>query len=156
MPSYTTAAAVRTAGGFTNTTNITTATIEAYILDVGSVIDAKIGDAYLLPLPEVPEIIEMIARNLTKTLLYMNEYGEESQDSDKGWEKLMKWCMDMLEDIRTQKLKLTYNTGSSTGTPGAEMPRSSLRQPNFYPTAASSDPSSTDPTNPKLTINQQF
>lgn len=156
MPAYTTAAAVRVATGFSNVTNITNATIEAYILDAGSVIDAKIGDAYLLPLPEVPEIIEMIARNLTKALLYMNEYGEESEDSDKGWEKIMNWCTELLEDIRTQKLKLTYNSGSVVGSAGAEMPRSSLRQPNFYPTAASSDPSSTDPTNPKITINQQF
>lgn len=151
---YTTEAIVRAASGFSNTTNIPSATVTAYIADADSVINSKIADVYTLPLAvsgvaSTPDIIEMLSRHITVGLLYANEYGEESEDTDKGWQKRMKWAMDILDDIQSRKTKLRNSNG-------AEYDRSSLKNPTFYPTESSSDPDATDTTEPKLTINQQF
>ncbi len=151
MSAYSTKEAVRIVTGFSNTTNITDALIDSYISDSSSIIDSKIGDVYALPLPNPPpEIIETICRVLTAALLYFNEYGEESENLDKSWKSKMDWAYALLDDIRTQKTKL------NDGTTGAELPRTTLRQPKFYPTEASSDPTATDSTAPKFTMNQKF
>lgn len=148
---YTTKAAVRIATGFSNTTNISDTLIDDYIVDASSIIDSKIADVYILPLPNPPpEIIEMICRVITCALLYFNEYGEESENLDKSWKSKLDWAYSMLEDIRTQKTKLV------DGTTGMELPRSSLKQPSYYPTDTSSEPTAENSTAPKLTMNQSF
>lgn len=146
---YTTKAIVRAATGFSDTTKITDATIDLYIADADSVINAKIADVYSLPLSETPSIIGTISRHITIALLYSNEYGEESEDTDKGWKKRMDWAMGMLGDIQKQKIKLRTSAG-------VELDRSSLRKPAFYPTEASSDVSATDTTAPQITMNKEF
>src|SRR3989344_1321600 len=151
---YTTEAAVRAATGFANTTNITSATVTAYIADADSVINSKIADVYQLPLAvsgteSVPEIIEMLSRHITVGLLYANEYGEESEDTDKGWKKRMDWATGILEDIQKRKTKLRNANG-------VEYDRSTLKNPSFYPNATSSDPDDEDTTEAKLSMNQQF
>lgn len=146
---YTTEAAVRTATGFSNTTNITSATVVAYIADADGVIDSKIGDRYSLPLSETPEIIETISRHIATGLLYGNEYGEESQNLDKGWKNRLDWAMALLDDIQTGKMKL-YDTS------GGELTRTSLHQPLFKPSAASSASDADDSDEQKLSMNQKF
>lgn len=151
---YTTEAIVRAASGFANTTNITTGTVTAYIADADSVINSYISDVYVIPLAisgvvGTPEILEMICRHITVGLLYANEYGEESEDTDKGWQKRMDWAMGILEKIQSRKLKLTNASG-------VEYDRTTLKSPSFYPTESSSDPDTTDSTQPKITMNQQF
>lgn len=146
---YTTKEAVRAATGFSDAAKIADATIESYIDDADSVINSKIVDVYSLPLSETPEIIETISRHITVALLYSNEYGEESQDTDKGWERRMNWAMDMLEDIRKQRTKL-YDSNN------AELARSSLRQIAFKPTNASSAVNAEDSDAPYLTMNGDF
>ncbi len=151
---YTTKEAVRTATGFSNATNITDATIVAYIADADSVINSKIADVYALPLAiasvaGTPDIIEMLSRHITVGLLYANEYGEESESTDKGWKKRMDWAMKILDDIQKRKTKLRSAAG-------AEYDRVTLKNPSFYPTETSSDPDATDTTEAKLTMNQEF
>lgn len=144
---YTTEAAVRTASGFSNTTNITTGTITSYIADADSVIDSKIGEIYTLPLSETPQIIETLSRFITVGLLYANEYGEESQGTDKGWQTRLEWAMDQLEAIRNQETKLYDSTGT-------ELARNPLKQPTFRPTAATSAAGQSD--EPYLSMREVF
>lgn len=144
---YTTEALVRAATGFASTTNITAATITAYIADADSVINASIADVYSLPLSETPEIIETISRHITVGLLYANEFGEESQATDKGWKGRLDWAMNILDRIASQKLKLRDSSGD-------ELTRSTLKQPSFRPTAATSAAGEDD--EPRLTMKQQF
>lgn len=146
---YTTATAVRKATGFSDTANITTELVDAYIADADSVIDSKIGDRYTLPLLETPQIIETVSRAIATGLLYSNEYGEESQDTDKGWLRRLDWAMGILDDIQAGKMKL-YDTS------GQELAGASLYNPTFYPTNTSSEPGAVDSTAPKLTMNEQF
>lgn len=129
---YSTEAAVRTATGFSNTTQITSATITAYLADADSVINAKIADIYSLPLASTPEIIETLARYITVGLLYANEYGEESENLDKGWQKRLDWAMGILDDIQSGKVKL-YNTSN------VELTRSTRINASFYPTTVASE-----------------
>lgn len=151
---YTTEASVRAATGFSNTTNISQATVVAYIADADSVINSYIADVYTLPLAissveSTPDIIEMLSRHITVGLLYANEYGEESEDTDKGWKKRMDWAMGILEKIQNRKLKLRNSNG-------VEYDRSTLKNPSFYPTSASSEPDATDTTEPRITMNQEY
>lgn len=151
---YTTETAIRQATGFNNTTNISSGTVTAYIADADSVINSYIGDVYTLPLAlsgvaTVPDIIEMLSRHITVGLLYANEFGEESEDTDKGWQKRMNWAIGILEKLQKQKLKLRSATG-------VEYDRTSFKAPSFYPTDASSEPDADDSTEPKLTMNQEY
>lgn len=148
---YTTEAAVRTATGFSSTTNITSATITAYIADADSVINAKVGARYSIAaiVTAPPQIIETISRHITTALLYFNEYGEESENLDKAFNKKMKWAMDLLDQIQTGKMKLY-------GTDNVELARSTVDLPSFYPTAASSLATAVDSTEPKITMNEKY
>ncbi len=146
---YSTKAEVRASTGFSSTTRISDATLDAYIADADSVINSKIAELYSLPLASTPDIINMLSRFLTIGLLYSNEYGEESQNTDKGWEKRMEWAMGILEDIRKQKTKLVDSNGT-------ELARRTLRSPSFYPTAVSSDPAAENSTAPRISMNTKF
>lgn len=146
---YTTKAIVRAATGFSDATKISDTTLDLYIADADSVINAKIADIYTLPLSETPSIIGTISRHITVALLYANEYGEESEETDKGWKKRMDWALKLLDDIQSQKIKL-YTTA------GAELARSSLKKPVSRPDDTSSDPDTDDNTAPYLTMNKEF
>lgn len=146
---YTTKAEIRSATGFSDDTKISDDTIDLYIGDADSLINSMIADRYSLPLSATPGIVNTVSRHITVGLLYSNEYGEESQDSDKGWYKRMKWAMDILTDIQKGKIKLR-------GTDGVELARSTLGQPTSYPNAVSSDPNAVDSTAPRIKMNQQW
>lgn len=145
---------IREATGFSDDEKISDDKIELYIANAGSVIDSYIGDVYVLPLAisgtgTVPSIIETICQHITVGLLYADEYGEESEDSDKGWQKRMDWAMKLLEKIQKQTIKLRNDSG-------VEFDRTSFKSPSYYPTEESSDPDAEDSTAPKLTMNQRF
>ena len=146
---YTTKKLIRSASGFNKVANITDTLIDAYISDADSVIDAALGERYSIPMSETPAIIETISRHITVGLLYANEYGEETNDTDKGWEGRVNWAMDQLTKIKTGILKLY-------GTDGTELTRATLHQPAFYPTNTSSDEETADNTAPKFSMNKQF
>ena len=124
---YVTKALVRSATGMTVSANISDTTIDTKIAYAQAVIDSKIGDVYALPLASVPDIIKFLALEITAATLYMDEYGEETENLDKGWEKRLKWAMAVLDDIQSLKMKLY-------GTDGVELARSSNKLPSFYPT----------------------
>lgn len=128
---YSSESDIRAATGFSNVTNITSAQIVAIIADADDIIDSSIGDVYTLPLDSTPQLIETISRHISIGLLYANEYGEETENLDKGWEKRLKFWMDILKEIQDQTKKLLDSSGD-------ELARSGLRSPEFYPTAAAS------------------
>jgi len=150
---YTTVAAVRLATGFSDTAKITTARIEQYIGDADSTINSYLVSIYTLPLASTPSIIEMISRWLAIGLLYADEYGEESQNLDKGWEKRLAWAKEMLESIKKQEVKLVSESGA---TAGQELARATLMQPTSLPNDTTSDPSYIDSTAPKVSMNTQY
>ena len=145
--SYATIAEIRTASGFNDDTKLSDATITAYLADADAVINAAIADVYSLPVSATSELLNTIARHITVALLYANEYGEESQGSDKGWKNRMEWATDRLTDIQKLKLKLYDSSGN-------ELSRSTLLQPVFRPTADTSEEGEDD--EPRLTKTQQF
>lgn len=147
---YSTVANVRKNTGLSNSTNISDAFITAKIAYADAVINSKIGGVYSLPLASTPDLIAFLSLEICSAMLYMGEYGEELQDSDKGWDKRMKIANDILDDIQSQKTKL-YNTST-----GEEYARASLLNPSFYPTEISSDPETEDSTAPYLTMNGDY
>lgn len=150
MPAYTTSDEVRGATGMTDETLITDTYIDAKIAGATGLINGKIGDAYTLPLTTVPELIQWLAMEITVCFLFMEQYGEESADTDKGWDKRLKVLTAMLEDIRLRKTKLYDDTT------GVELPTSSLLSPGFYPNATSDDPSYPNSTASKITMNKRY
>lgn len=148
MP-YTTESSVRKASGFSDSVNITSALIVAYIADADSVINSSIVTRYSLPLSETPDIIETLSRHITVGLLYSNEYGEESQDTDKGWKSRLDWAMNLLNDIKEGKLQLLDSNFD-------ELARNSLLNISSKPNDASSAVDASDSDAPKLTMNEKF
>lgn len=150
---YSTVANVREATGFydngVDTPLISTDTITAAIAGADGIINSKIGDVYTVPITPVPALIKSISITLAKCLLYKDEYGEETENLDKGWRSQWKSMLELLEDIRKRKSKL-YND-----TTGVEYPVGGLRSPVFHPDDASSV-NLVNPTAPKMAINRKF
>lgn len=147
---YITKSDVRAATQMTDTTKITDAYLDAKIAYADGAINGKIGERYALPLSSTPNIIKFFSLELTVAVLFMDQYGEDAADKDKGWEKRINWLMKQLEEIRTGKMKL-YND-----TTGAELTRSTFGAMSFYPTAASSDPSADNSTAPNIEMNKKW
>jgi len=152
--SYTSIAKVRVSSGFSDSAKIADATITTYIEGADNVVNAKVADRYNLPLAiggeaETPDIIETLSNFLVVGLLYSNEYGEESVDTDKGWQERTDWAMDRLDEIQSGKMKL-YDSN------GVEFDRSTLRNPAFNPSNASSEAGAEDSDQAKFTMNKKF
>lgn len=146
---YTTVALVRAATGMTDASKISDATVQAKIDFAANVIDSKIYSVYKLPLSGTSNFIDLLCLEIAASLLYMDEYGEETENLDKGWKKRLDFAMAQLDDIQKVKSVLV-------DTSGHELDRNSIRQPVGYPDDASSDPSAVDSTAPKLTMDQTF
>lgn len=144
---YSTVAQVRIATGFADDANVTDDVIEEKIASADSIIDAKIGDVYTTPLATPPDIIVEISTQIAKGFLYAREYGEESQDTDKGWKGILEFWMQLLDDIVDQKIKLR-------GTDGVELTRSNLKLPVGQPTDATSAVGGDD--EPRITMQTIF
>lgn len=152
---YSTVANVRIITGFTALNSsgeekIGDTVIQRAIDEADSVIDGKIGDRYQLPLPATPpKLIQLISEQLAKGILYAEEYGEESENLDKGWEKTMNYYLGLLDDIADG------NTTLRDPDTGDELPRSTVDLPDFYPNDTSED----DPDNPTyshITVNSEW
>lgn len=150
MALYTTIANVRSASGFTDDTKVSDAYITGKIDYAESYINAAISQVYTLPLATVPGLIEVIATEMAKYALYMDEYGEETENLDKGWRAAMEALYLDLQKIAERKLKLVDDST------GEELATNGLRSPSFFPTNASSSETATDSTAPKFTMNQNF
>jgi len=148
---YTTIALVRVSTGMSDVTTVPDATITGKITFADGVINGKIGEVYSLPLASTPDIIGFLSLEIASGMLFLDQYGEETKDGDKGWEKRIKMAMDTLEMIRMKTLKL-YNASSNYD----EFDTSDLRSPSFYPTEASSQADAVPTTVPTLTMKQVF
>lgn len=150
---YCTIAQVRSATGFIDdgeeTPYILDATITDAIAGADGIINSKIGDVYTVPITPVPALIKSISITLAKCLLYKDEYGEETENLDKGWRSQWKSMMELLEAIRTRKSKI-YND-----TTGVEYDNKSLRSASFHPDDASAA-NLLNSTAPKMAINRKF
>jgi len=145
---YTTIQAVRDATGMQNSTKIPDAYISLKI-DYGTgIINSAVARRYTLPITH--DMLSFLNLEIAVALLFMDQYGENSEDTDKGWERRLKFLMGELEKIATGEVQLR---DPSTG---AELPRTALGQPSFYPNAASSDPSAPDSTQPKFRMNKVY
>lgn len=145
---YCTVQQVRDASGLTNSTNVPDAYITLKIGYADGLINGKIGEVYSLPLASTPNLIAAMSLEIAVALLFLDQYGEEAENTDKGWQKRLDFLVKQLEDIRLQKIKLYDDT---TGT---ELTRTTLKNPAFLPNDTTSDPEYTDPTNPKITMNR--
>lgn len=144
---YSTVAQVRIATGFSDDAKIGDELVEEKIASADSIIDAKISDVYTTPLATPPDIIVEISTQIAKGFLYAREYGEESQDTDKGWKGILEFWMQLLDDIVDQKIKLR-------GTDGIELTRSNLKLPVGQPTTATSAVGEDD--EPRITMQTIF
>ncbi len=152
-PNYCTEAEVRTGTGFNDAANITTGTVTQYITMTTSVINSIIGSTYALPIDMdvvFCALLNNVAIQMTTALLYMNEYGEDSQDnSGKSWKDRYTLAERICNDIRLLKKRLFDAEGN-------ELERNDDRVPSFYPTAASSDPNAPCTTKPQITMDQIY
>lgn len=144
---YSTVAQVRIATGFADDAKVSDDVVEEKIASADSIIDAKIGDVYTTPLATPPDIIVEISIQIAKGFLYAREYGEESQNTDKGWKGILEFWMALLDDIVAQKIKLRT-------TAGAELTRSDLKLPAGRPTEATSAVGEDD--EPRMTMKTVF
>lgn len=145
---YTTEAAVRAATGMTDATKISQTTVLLKIAMATNEIDSKIGSVYALPLANTPDMISLIALEIASALLNMDEYGEETQNLDKGWKNKLAQMIGMLDEIQAGTQKLYCN--------GTELTRSTLMLATFYPNAQSDDANSDPCTAPKFTMDRKF
>ena len=156
--SYTTQDEVRIAAGIVGNLNITTASITQKITMADSIVNGKISDVYSLPLAETPGLIVEISTQLAAAMILIDEYGKESQDTDKdGYKRLDLIYNDkktgLLDLIQKKALKIISDTTST------ELATNSTRSPKFRPNDLSSSDSQTDPdlnTSPHIKINKIF
>lgn len=145
---YTTSDLVRAATGMTDTTKITPTRVTASITQADSIIDSKIGEVYQLPLEETPGIIQFASTQLASAILYADEYGEETQNLDKGWKSKFNNIIALLESIRTRQMKLFDSDN-------VELALTGLSGITGYPNNTS-NVDTADPTASDFTINRQW
>jgi len=148
---YTTIEAVRKASGFTDATKVSDDYIQSKIDYAEGYINAVLAQVYTLPIVGIaPALLKEIAREMAKYGLYMDEYGEETENLDKGWRSGMEALQLDLQKIAERKLRLIDDST------GLELATNGIKSPSFYPTDASSDPLAINSTSPKFTMNQKF
>lgn len=147
--SYSTAADVRTQSPFKDSTNITAAYITQKIAEADALIDSIIIEVYVLPLEETPEIIENLSKAIATAFLLKEQNTNIEVEPGVSLSDFWQLQMDILEGIRTRKLKLV-------GADGTELALQDRISPRFYPTESSSAADAEDTTAPKFTMNQQF
>ena len=109
---YTTVANIRILTGMNDATLITDAYITNKIEYAEAVIMSKIGQIYTLPLASVPKLIELLTCEITIGLIYLDQFGEESADKDKGGQKRIDNAMKVLDDIQSLKSRLYDDAGA--------------------------------------------
>ncbi len=146
---YSVEADVRAASPFKNDTLISDVYMSARIDEADGMIDAKIGDAYDLPLSETPPIIRMISIKIASYLIFLDQNTNIEVMPGVNVTDEFDRQMGLLEMIRQRKLKL-YDTN------GDELTVGSAILPQFYPNDASSAADAVNSTEPRFTMNKQF
>jgi phage gp36-like protein len=147
--SYSTVAQVRNLSGFQSVINFPDSFIQGKIDEADSMIDSRIGDAYALPLASTPALISSISAELTVAIIFIDQYGDEAKNGDKGWKKRMDYVDSMIESIQLLEMKLIDPTTK------LELQRAGTRLPSGYPNAASSAPGPCS-TAPKIRMNKRW
>lgn len=150
---YSTEANVREQSPFKDSVNISSTYITQKISEADSVINAAIGQAYVLPLTTVPDIIEGLSEAITILTIFQEQNPNAEVEPGLSVKDALEYQQDILEKIRTRKLQLFDPTT------GDELPIRGRKRLGFYPSAASSDASDVsniDSTEPKFTMNKQF
>jgi len=93
-------------------------------------------------------MVESLTTQVATALLFIVEYGPESEDTDKDGYKLLSLAETALKAIRKKEIKL-YDFD------GDELPTASTRRLSFWPTTASQDDGENDTAN-KFTRNKVF
>lgn len=148
---YSSIQSVRIITGFTEADSngrmkVSDETIQMAIEEADGIIDSKIASVYRLPLVGNSKTLRAISKQIAKGLLYSGEYGEETQNLDKGWEQILEFYLGLLDDIFNQKMILVDEDT------GQEFPRSSTKMPAFYPNRRSGR-SLRDNTRSHITVN---
>jgi len=144
---YTTVTAVREDTGFSDDSKISDEKIQEAIDEAAITIDGSVAHVYTLPFASTPVELQYLNTELAIALLYANEYGEESQDTDKGWRRRVDYVMEQLDRIQDKKLKLIKSDGTEFAT-------NTLSTMSYSPTAASSAAGEND--EPRMTFQKQF
>lgn len=148
-------ATVRTECGMTDSTTVPDSFITARIAAAQDVIDDRICDRYALPLTNAsgvavtPLLVAHLALEQSVGLVLMTQFSEESKDTDKGWAKRLKYVDGELQKVQDGKAKLRDPSART------ELVRSTLQQPDFYPTRASNDPEATNSTKSFISVNDK-
>ena len=143
---YTTEAIVRVESPFKDSSNIDTTYVTRAIAQADNLIDGVIGEVYSLPLSETPGLIQDLSTQLAVYNLYKDQNTNIEIASGVDFTDALEEAMNLLESIRTRKIKLFDSTGS-------ELSLTDRVKPKFYPTQASTDDGDTEPL---FTINKQF
>ena len=99
-------------------------------------------------------LVESITRQIAAALLLIQEYGPESQDTDKdGYKKLAVFVGD--PESTGFLVQISNKTMKVFDCSGTELPASSTKQVSFFPTEASRTDEE-DPTANKITMNQLY
>ncbi len=149
MANYTDETQVRLITGFNDGNKISATTINAAIGQADSIINAKIGKVYQLPLTSTPSLIAYCSLQIAAAILYMSEYGEETENSDKGWQKKYNHQIKILDDVMKRKAILIDDST------GEELPLTGLTEVASYPNNTS-DVDRYDPTAAKFTRNSKY
>lgn len=136
--SYTTEAIVREESPFKDSTNIVSAYVVRAIAQADNMINAIIGEAYQLPLSETPSLIQDLSTQLAVYNLYKDQNTNIEIASGVDFTTVLKDAMDVLEGIRTRKIKLY-------GVSGSELSITDRIKPGYYPTLTSTDDGDTEP-----------
>lgn len=145
---YSTILQIRAATGMTDETKISDDRVTSAITAADSIIDSKIGGVYQLPLSETPGIIEFCSIQLASSILYADEYGEETENLDKGWKSKQAEIFKILDSIFNRTLFLFDSSG-------IEFPLTGVSSIISYPNDTSNEDTN-DPTAAKFTINRQW
>lgn len=147
---YCTVSDVRSASSLNDATNIVDAYITIKINLADGVINGKIGGIYTLPLASTPGLIKGFSIELAIAFLFMDQFGEEAEDKDKGWQKRIDAIVKLLDEIRAGKIKLFDDTT------GAELAGNGLGAPKYKPSDATSDPDAENTTKARVTIGMKL
>lgn len=147
---YTSIQAVRDASGLTSSSKVADAYITAKIGYADGLINSAMAERYVIPFASTPDSVAFLSLEITVAMLFMEQYGEEAEDKDKGWKGRMDFLMKQLELYRTGKLKLI---DPATGT---ELTRSNAKLPSSYPTAASSEADAVPSTAPQVEMQEKW
>lgn len=146
---YSTVAQIRRESPFKNSQNVKTDYIEQVIEDVDSIINSYVSKIYVLPFATAPAMIRSLSKDMAVCQLYRDQNPNVEIAAGVSVEDWWTSLLATLQAIVDQEINLIDSAG-------VEMPKNGLTSPIFYPNALSSASNSTNPTSPKISMNQEF